>query len=219
MLETSRQEHLSKLTGLQDSLQATQTDLVQAVQSELGRFKNPWAIEQAFNIVTDQPIVRKRHSRPSVENPELPLCCSKVIDSRNPWYRGSSSSGLVYAVEWHARKYHFAIGSLQVEHVESIDVEINEGEAAFAQLVSCRSKRIRFVFQPPPWFSSLIMKIDIAMQIARHGCTPSITWGPLPTGRRLEPLVDELHHISNLNLDRRLRAIAEIGELDYVFEV
>lgn len=63
------------------------------------------------------------------------------------------------------------------------------------------------------------MEIDIAMQIARHGCTPSIAWGPLPTGRRLEPLVDELHHISNLSLDPRLRAIAEIGELDYFFEV
>lgn len=57
------------------------------------------------------------------------------------------------------------------------------------------------------------------MQIARHGCTPSIAWGPLPTGRRLEQLVDELHHISNLSLDPRLRAIEEIGELNYLFEV
>lgn len=63
------------------------------------------------------------------------------------------------------------------------------------------------------------MEIDIAMQIARHDCTPSIAWGPLPTGRRLEPLADELHHISNLSLDPRLRAIAEIGELDYLLEV
>ena len=63
------------------------------------------------------------------------------------------------------------------------------------------------------------MEIDIAMQITHHGYTPSIAWGPLPTGRRLEPLVDDLHHSSNLSLDPRLRAIAEIGELDYLFQV
>ena len=63
------------------------------------------------------------------------------------------------------------------------------------------------------------MQIDIAMQIAQHGSTPSITWGPVPNGKHLDPLVDELYHFSNLSLDRRLLAIAGIGELDYLFEV
>lgn len=63
------------------------------------------------------------------------------------------------------------------------------------------------------------MKIDIAMQISRHGCTPSITWGSVPCGKHLEPLVDELNQIGNLTLDRKLLAIARLGELDYLFEV
>ena len=102
----------------------------------------------------------------------------------------------MYAVEWHSQQYRFAIGRLHVEHVESIDVDVNEGgegEAAAVQLVSCRSKRIRFIFQPPPWFSNLVMKVDFTMRIAQHGCIPSVAWGPVPNKMHLEPLVDELY--------------------------
>ena len=217
MIDTSRQENLSKFTELQDSLQTTQTDLVQAVQSELAGFRNSGAIVQAFNMVTDVPVTHRRHSPLSVKDPEPSFCCPKTIRCRHPCRY--HSGGLVYAVEWQSHKYCFAIGSLQVEQVESIDVETNDGDATSVQLVSCRSKRIRFTFKPPIWFSSLIMKIDIAMQVAQHGSTPSITWGPIPNGKHLDPLVDELYQISNLSLDRRLLAIAGIGELDYLFEV
>lgn len=202
---------------MQDSLQTTQTELVQAVQAELRRFSNPRAIAQAFNIVTDRPVATRRSSPLSVKDPEFPLHCSRIIPSQGPCPH--PSGGLVYAVEWRSHKYRFALGTLQVEHVESIDVEVNEREAASVQLVSCRSKRIRFTFKPPTWFSNLIMKIDVAMQISRHGCIPAITWGPVPSGRQLEPLIDELYQISNLRLDQRLLAIARIGELDYLFEV
>lgn len=217
MIDTSRQENLSRFEELQDSLRTTQTDLVQAVQSELGRFRNPGAIVQAFNMVTDIPVARRRPSPLSIKDPEPSLCCPKMSRCR---YSCPHYSGLVYVVKWHSHKYCFAIGSLQVEHVESINVETNDGDADSVQLVSCRSKRIRFTFKPPTWFSSLIMKIDIALQIAQHGSTPSITWGPvLPDSKHLDPLVDELHQISNLSLDRRLLAIAGICELDYLFEV
>ena len=208
---------MSKLEGLQDSLETTQTDLVQAVQSELGRFTNPRAIEQAFHMVADQATANKWPSLAGRKHTESPLHWSKITNSRKPCHQ--RSSGLVHAVEWHSHKYRFAIGTLQVERVESVDVEIDERKDASVQFVSCRSKKIRFVFEPPSWFSSLIMKIDIAMQIARHGSTPSIKWGPVPNGRHLEPLVDELHQVSNLTLDRRLLAIAGIGELDDLFEV
>lgn len=217
MIDTLRQETLSKLEGLQDSLKTTQTDLVQAVRSELGRFTNSGAIEQAFHRVTDRFIANRGSPPAGVKNHGSPLRYSQITNSRNPCHH--RSSGVVHAVEWHSNKYRFAIGTLLVEHVESIDVDIDEGEDALVQLVSSRSKKIRFIFEPPPWFSSLIMKIDIAMQIGRHGRTPSITWGPVPNGKHLEPLVDELHQISNLTLDRRLLAIARIGELDYLFEV
>ena len=217
MIDTSRQENLSKFEELQDSLQTTQTDLVQAVQSELGRFRNPGAIVQAFNMVTDTPIARRTPPPLSMKDPEPSLSCPRT--SRCRYSCSHHSGGLVYAVEWHSHKYCFAIGSLQVEHVESIDVETNDGDASSVQLVSCRSKRIRFTFKPPTWFSSLIMKIDIAMQIAQQGSTPSITWGPVAPRKHLDPLVDELYQISNLSLDRRLLAIAGIGELDYLFEV
>ena len=203
---------------MQDSLQTIQPELlVQAVQSELSRFTNPGAIAQAFNMVTDHSVARRKPSPLSVKNHEPSLYCSRIVHSQDSCRH--HSSGLVYAVEWHSHNYQFAIGSLQVEHVESIDVEINEGEAASVKLVSSRSKRTRFTFKPPTWFSSLIMKIDIAMQISRHGCTPSITWGPVPNGRHLEPLVDELYQISNLKLNQRLLAIVGIGELDHLFEV
>ena len=217
MIDTSRQETLSKFGELHDSLQTTQTDLVQAVQSELGRFRNPRAIIQAFNMVTDTPVAHRSPFPLSVKDPEPSLCCPGTIHSR--YQRCHHSSGLVYAVEWHSHTYDFAIGSLQVEHVESIDVETNDGDGTSVQLVSCRSKRFRFTFKPPTWFSTLVMKIDIAMQIAQHGNTPSITWGPVPNGKQLDPLVDELYQFSNLSLDRRLVAIAGIGELDYLFEV
>ena len=218
MIDTSRQENLSKFEELQDSLQTTQTDLIQAVQSELGRFRNPGAIVQAFNMVTDIPVAHRRPSPLSVKDPEPSPCCLKTSCCQYPCR--PHSGGLIYAVEWHSHKYRFAIGSLQVEHVESIDVETNYEDSTSVQLVSHRSKRIRFTFKPPNWFSSLIMKIDIAMQIAHHGSTPSITWGPVvPNKNHLDPLVDELYQISNLSLDRRLLAIAEIGELDYLFEV
>lgn len=85
--------------------------------------------------------------------------------------------------------------------------------------MSVEKDHLRFMFEPPPWSSSLIVEIDIAMQIAWHGCTPSITWGPVLDGRHLEPLVDELHQISNLALNRRLLAIAGVGEVDHLFEV
>ena len=217
MTETLQQETLSKLEGLQDSLETTQTDLVQAVQSELGKFTNPRAIEQAFHIIGDQSIMSRNPSRASVNNTESPLHCSEIINSQRPCHQ--RFSGLVHTVEWHSHKYRFAIGTLQVERLESVDVEIDEGGDASVQLKSCRSKKIRFTFEPPSWFSNLIMKIDFAMQTARHGCPPSITWGPVPSGRHLEPLVDELHQVSNLTLDRRLLAIAGIGELDHLFEV
>lgn len=216
MIDNSQQESLSKMEELQDSLQTTRTELVQAVQSELSRFSNPGAIAQAFNIVADCPVATRRSSPLSAEGPEFPLHCSRILPTRDPC---PHSSGLVYAVEWQSHKYRFALGNLQVEHVESIDVEVSEEEAASVQLVSYRSKRIRFTFKPPTWFSKLIMKIDIAMQISQHGCTPSITWGPVPNGKQLEPLVDELYQISNLKLDQRLLAIARIGELDYLFEL
>lgn len=52
-------------------------------------FNRNWAdskiqelLRKPSNIVTDQPIVSRRHSRLSVENSELPLYCSEVIDSR-----------------------------------------------------------------------------------------------------------------------------------------
>ena len=216
MIQTLRQDTVSKLEGLQDLQETTQTDLIQAFQSELGKFRNPGAIKQALNIVTDQSIARKPFQA-GVKNPESPLHCFGIINNRNPCHH--HSSGLVHAVEWHSHKYRFAIGTLHVEHVESVDVDMNEEEDTPVQLVSCRSKKIRFTFEPPPWFSSLIMKVDIAMQIARDGCSPSIKWGPVPNGRHLEPLVDELHQVSNLTLDRRLLAIAGIGELDHLFEV
>ena len=215
--QSLQQESLSKLNGLQESLEATQTDLVQAVKSELGRFTNARAIQQAFHMVTDESVDYVRPTRPSVENSESPLHCSGIMDSRHSCHH--SSSGVVHAVEWHSHKYRFVIGTLQIEHVDSVDVEMKEGEDASVQLVSCRSKRTRFIFKPPPWFSSLIMKFDIAMRIEREGRTPSITWGSIPNGRHLETLVDELHQISNLTLDRKLLAIAGIGELDYLFEV
>ena len=217
MIETLRHDNLSKLDGLQDSQETTRTELVQAVQSELGRFTNSGAIEQAFHTVTDQSIASRRPFRAGVKNNDSPLRSSKINNSRNRCHH--RSSGVVHAVEWHSHKYRFAIGALLVEHVESVDVDIDEGEDAQVQLVSSRSKKIRFIFEPPPWFSSLIMKIDIAMQISRHGCTPSIKWGPVPHGKHLEPLVDELNQISNLTLDRRLLAITRIGELDYLFDV
>lgn len=216
-MEKFRQESLAKLEGLKVSLEATQTDLIQAVQSELGRFKNSGAIQQAFNMVTDQPFACERPPRASGQNPESPLRSPGITQSQRRCHQ--HSSGLVHAVEWHSQRYRFAIGTLQVEHVESVDVEIDEGEDASVRLVPYRSKRVRFIFEPPRWFSSLIMKIDIAMQIAQHGCTPSITWGSVPNGKHLDPLVDELHQISNLTLDRKLLAIARIGELDYLFEV
>ena len=217
MINISRQENLSKFEELQDSLQTTQTDLVQAVHSELGKFRNPGAIVHAFNMVTDIPIVHRRPSPLSVKDPEPSLCCPKTSRCQFPCRH--HSGGLIHAVEWHSHKHCFAIGSLQVEHVKSIDVETDDGDAASVQLVSYRSKRIRFTFKPPTWFSSLIMKIDIAMQIAQHGNTPSITWGPVTNGKHLDPLVDHLYQVSNLSLDRRLLAIAGIGELDYLFEV
>lgn len=202
---------------LQDSLQTTRTELVQAVQSELSRFSNPEAIAQAFNMVTDHSVALTTKSFPqSVEHSDFPLHCSRTVPTLDPCRH---FGGLAYAVEWQSHKYRFAFGTLQVEHVESIDVEANEREATSVQLVSYRSKRIRFTFKPPTWFSNLIMKIDIAMQISRHGCTPSITWSPVPNERQLEPLIDELYQVSNLRLDQRLLAIARIGELDYLFEV
>ena len=166
-MEILRQENLSKLEGLQDSLETTQTDLVQAVQSELGRFRNPGAIEQAFHMITDQSKAFKGSSRTGSKNPGSSLHFSKTMNSRSPCYQ--RSSGLVHTVEWHSHKYRFAIGTLRVEHIESVDVEISEAEDAPVQLVSSRSKKTRFIFEPPPWFSSLFMKIDIAMQITRHG--------------------------------------------------
>ena len=208
---------MSKLEEMQDSLKATQTDLVQAVQSELARFTTSGAIEQAFNMITDPSDFRRKPSRAGVKNSAFPPLSSRITNSRNQCHH--RSSGLVHAVEWHSHKYQFSIGTLQVEHVESVDVEMNEAEVGSVQLVSHRSKKIRFIFKPPPWFSSLIMKIDFAMQIGQHGSTPSITWGPVPKRRHLEPLVDELHQISNLTLDKKLRAIAGIGELDHLFEV
>lgn len=217
MIETLRQENLSKLDELQDSLETTRTDLVQAVQSEVGRFANPIAIEQAFHMVTEQSIACRRPIWGGVGHDESPLRCHTINSS--PKLCHHRSSGVVHAVEWHSHKYRFAIGTLLVEQVESVDVDIDEGEDAQVQLVSSRSKKIRFTFEPPPWFSSLIMKIDIAMRISRHGCTPSITWGPVPNGKHLEPLVDELNQIGNLTLDRKLLAIARLGELDYLFEV
>ena len=208
---------MSKLEGLKVSLEATQTDLVQAVHSELGRFKSSGAIQQAFHMWTDQSIARGRPSCARDKVSESPLHCPSITQSPSPCHQ--RSSGLVHAVEWHSHKYHFPIGILQVEHVEGVDVEINEGEDASVQLVPYRSKKIRFIFEPPRWFSSLIVKIDIAMQIAQHGCTPAITWGSVPNGRHLDPLVDELHEINNLTLDRKLLAIARIEDLDYLFEV
>ena len=179
MIERSRDDILSKVDGLQDSLRkTTRTELVQAVQSELGRFTNSGAIEQAFHMIKDQSIANRRPFPAGVINNELPLRYSKVNNGRNRCRH--RSSGVVHAVEWHSHKYRFAIGTLLVEHVESVDVDIDEGEDAPVQLVSSRSKKTRFIFEPPPWFSSLIMKIDIAMQISRHGCTPSITWDPVP---------------------------------------
>ena len=204
------------MEGLKVSLEATQT-LVQAVQSELSRFRNSGAIQQAFHIVADQSIASERLTRVSNMNTDSPLHSSRIIQARRPCHQ--HSSGLVHAVEWHSQKYRFAIGTLQVEHVESVDVEVDEGEDASVQLVPHRSKRVRFIFEPPRWFSSLIVKIDIAMQIAQHGCTPFITCGSVSNGRHLDPLVDELHQVSNLTLDRKLLAIARIGELDYLFEV
>ena len=216
-METFRQESLAKLEGLKVSQEATQTDLVQAVQSELSRFKNSGAIQQAFHMTTDQSIACGTPSCSRDTVSESPLHCPSITQSCSPCLQ--RSSGLVHAVEWHSHKYRFPIGILQVEHVESVDVEIYEGEDTSVRLVPYRSKKVRFIFKPPRWFSSLIMKIDIAMQIAQHGCTPSITWGSVPIGRHLDPLVDELHEVSNLTLDRKLLAIARIGELDYLFEV
>ncbi len=106
-----------------------------------------------------------------------------------------------------------------MEHVESVDVDMSEGETASVQLVSYRSRKIRFIFEPPRWFSSLVMRIDIAMQVAEHGSTPHVKWGSVPNGRHLEPLLDELYRFSNLTLDRKLLAITGIGELDHLFEV
>ena len=216
-METIRQESLSKLEELKVSLEATQTELVQAVQSELGRFKDSGAIQQAFHIMTDQSIASEKPARASDINAESPLHSPRMTQTQRPYRQ--HSSGFVHAVEWHSNKYHFPIGTLQVEHVESVDVEIDEGEDISVRLVPYRSKKVRFIFKPPRWFSSLIVKIDIAMQLAQHGCTPSITWGSVSNGRHLDPLVDELHQVSNLTLDRKLLAIARIGELDYVFEV
>ena len=216
-METFRRESLAKLEGLKVSLEATQTDLVQAVQSELGRFKNSGAIQQAFNIMTDQSIASERSAHASDINADAPLHSPRIIQVQRPCRQ--HFNGFVHAVEWHSQKYRFPIGTLQVEHVESVDVEIDESEDASVRLVPYRSKKVRFIFKPPRWFSSLIMKIDIAMQIAENGCTPSITWGSVPNGRHLDPLVDELHEVSNLTLDRKLLAIARIGELDYLFEV
>ena len=223
LIETPQQEVLSKLEGLQDSLQTTktdlttQTDLIRAVQSELGRFKNLGAIVQAFNMVTDPSVAHGNPLHAGIESLESPLHCSRTINNQNPCHH--RSSGLIHAVEWRSNKYHFPIGTLQVEHVESVDVDMSEGETASVQLVSYRSRKIRFIFEPPRWFSSLILRIDIAMQIAEHGCTPSVKWGSVANGRSLKPLLDELHQLSNLTLDRKLLAIAAIGELDHLFEV
>lgn len=60
---------------LQDSLETTQTDSVQAVQLELARFRNPRAIGQAFHMITDQSMAFQRSSRTGVKNSESPLHC------------------------------------------------------------------------------------------------------------------------------------------------
>lgn len=128
MIETLRQENLSKLDRLQDSLETTQTDLVQAVQSEVGKFTNPRAIEQAFNMVTDQSLACKRPFSAGVKHDGSSLRFHKINNSPNLCHH--DSSGVVHAVEWRSHKYRFAIGTLLVEHVESVDVDTAEGEDA-----------------------------------------------------------------------------------------
>lgn len=111
-----------------DSLQTTRTELVQAVQSELSRFSSPGAIAQPFNMITDHSVAITRKASPlRVKNSEFPLYCSRTIPTRDPCRH---SGGLVYAVEWKLYKYRFALGTLQAEHVESIDVGVNEREDA-----------------------------------------------------------------------------------------
>ena len=201
-------------------MSTSQAEITGAITSEFNKFRNAAAIGQAFDFVEQSQRTRRLPQLAEPRAPRGALTCSNVGQRRDS--RQQCPNGFVHAVRWNLNKYSFIIGTLHVEHVESIDVvtdQVNTDDGFSFQDVSCRSKKIRFTFEPPPWLSSLIVKIDIAMQVSQPDFTPQIHWRCVPQGPHLVPLVDELHQVSSLSSDRKLMAIAMISELDAAFEV
>ena len=206
---------------MRDSMSTSQAEIISAVVSEFSNFRSAAAIRQAFNFMEQSLPTSRPLKSVETEVPRDPLLtCSHIGQSRDS--RHQCHGGFVHAVRWNLNRYNFVIGTLHVDHVVSIDVETDQIKTddgfSFHQM-SCRSKNIRFTFAPPPWLSSLIVKIDIAMKISKPDFAPNINWRCVPQGSHLVPLVDELHQISSLTLDQKLMAIAMIDELDDVFEV
>ena len=206
---------------MHDSMTISQTEIIGAMMSEFSKFRSATAIGQTLDWMGQSSQDRRLLQSTETKAPrDRLLTCSNIGQIRDS--RRQRHDEFIHAVSWNTNKYSFVIGTLHVEHVESIDVvtdQVNTDDGFFFQNVSCRSKKIRFTFAPPLWLSSLIVKIDIAMKISQPDFTPNINLRCVPQGSHLVPLVDELHQISSLTPDRKLMAIATISELDAVFEV
>ena len=204
-----------------DSMSTSQAEIAAAIGSEFSKFRSAPAICQAFDSMEHSLPTRRLLESVETKTPrDRLLTCSNIGQNRDSHHQ--CHGGFVHAVRWNLNKYSFVIGTLHVDHVESIDLETDQIDTddGFAfQYVLRRSKKTRFTFTPPPWLSRLIVKIDIAMKISQPDFAPNINWRCVPQGSHLVPLVDELHQISSLAPDRRLMAIAQSSELNAVFEV
>lgn len=149
-VEDLRRENLANSEGMKDSLATTQTEITGAVRSELKSFRNARAIDQAFHMVADQSFRSRKSARAGIYKPQhhdTLLSCSNISDAQD--FYPQRRKEFLHAVEWSSKDYTFVIGTLRVEHVESIDVLVdnrqNNGNL-WTQDVSCRSKKIRFIF-------------------------------------------------------------------------
>ena len=217
-LEYIRQDQTQKWERVEDALQISQAEIIQAVRSEISVFRNAAAIEQAFQYAARSRKARgRRRSNEGRKGNNVSITCPNIKSRCHPSYRNNGQ--FTHNVEWSSNNYGFVIGTLQVEHVESIEVPVDPADTDDGFYHLRRSKNIRFTFKPPLWLSNLIVKIDIAMQIAQHDSLPCMTWSSLPGSRHIEPLIEDLQQLNTLSLDRRLNAIVAIKELEDVFEV
>jgi len=210
--EELRREPLARLSQVRHEFAISREEMITAVKSEFGRLLSQDAIAQALKRTLPPGT-----SAPALHASPVPFPAQNELASV-----GRSITLVFQPVYWSIREYKFPIGTLRIEQAEGVEGRVySSTPASYHQKSSSlkQTRKVKFRFNPPPWFSNWVVEIGIINRWTGYNSFPQISWCRVPSGMLTDISVREDANLKELPLDLQLSLVAQSEAFQLMFEV